>query len=90
MSTLYYAIRARQSGRYLTASADAAKYLLLFREDFDARSYLNTHADDLQDQFTVELLMNTAIAQVTKRWELQGVGVVQDPLLPTIQFLSHT
>ncbi|MEM8602376.1 MAG: hypothetical protein AAGF24_00885 [Cyanobacteria bacterium P01_H01_bin.121] len=86
----YYAIRARQTGRYLTASDPdtVAQYLLLFREDFEARSYLTTHAQDLKAQFTIEYLSQNAIAPILGRWDLQGIGIVIDPLIPTIQFLQ--
>lgn len=65
-----------------------ASFLLLFREHFDALSYLNTHASGIADRFTVESIPGTQIDNLLKRWSFTGIGVVQDPLLPSIEFLS--
>ncbi|MBW4579681.1 MAG: hypothetical protein KME42_08940 [Tildeniella nuda ZEHNDER 1965/U140] len=98
-SQSYYLIRSRADGSYLVAHphADAkskeeqrssASFLLLFREHFDALSYLNTHASGVVDRFTVESIPGTQIDNLLKRWSFTGVGVVQDPLLPKVEFLS--
>ncbi len=46
-SEFYYLVRSQVDGRYLIAhpNPETSGYLLLFRENFDALSYLNTHAD---------------------------------------------
>ncbi len=98
-SQAYYLIRSRADGSYLVAHPHKgektnenqrpdASFLLLFREHFDALSYLNTHASGVADRFTVESIPGTQIDHLIKRWSFTGVGVVQDPLLPKIEFLS--
>ncbi|MEY3333912.1 MAG: hypothetical protein RLZZ176_2215, partial [Cyanobacteriota bacterium] len=51
---VYYIIRSRTDGKYLTARVhdNTSGYLLLFKEDFEALSYLNTHAADLASRLT--------------------------------------
>jgi hypothetical protein len=61
----------------------------MFREHFEALSYLNTHGSGVADRFAVESLPGTQLAGLIKRWGFAGVGIVQDPLLPRIEFLSH-
>lgn len=93
--TVYYLIRSRADGRYLLAHPNTnaetgeSGYLLMFREHFDALSYLNTHGSDVADRFAVESVPSTQVGGLLKRWGFSGVGVVQDPLLPKIEFLSH-
>lgn len=96
MSQIYYLIRSRADGRYLVAHPRVgnepklqAGYLLMFREDFDALSYLNTHGADVADQFAVESVAGSQIASLLQRWGFVGVGIVQDPLLPRVEFLTH-
>lgn len=88
---IYYIIRSRTDGKYLTARVDdnTSGYLLLFKEDFEALIYLNTHAADLASRLTVESLASTQIGGLLKRWGFAGVGIVNDPLLPDIDFLQH-
>jgi hypothetical protein len=89
---VYYIIRSRTDGKYLTARVDddaISGYLLLFKEDFEALSYLNTHAGDLASRLTVESLASTQIGGLIKRWGFAGVGIVNDPLLPEVEFLQH-
>ncbi|MBW4692671.1 MAG: hypothetical protein KME27_13000 [Lyngbya sp. HA4199-MV5] len=74
--------RAREEAR------QKSSFLLLFREHFDALSYLNTHASGVADRFTVESIPGTQIDSLLKRWSFTGIGVVQDPLVPSIEFLS--
>lgn len=99
LSQAYYLIRSRADGSYLvahphqgeTASEEQrskASFLLLFREHFDALSYLNTHGSGVADRFTVESIPGTQIDSLLKRWGFTGIGVVQDPLIPSIEFLS--
>jgi len=97
-SQAYYLIRSRADGSYLVAHPHAreakedeqpkASFLLLFREHFDALSYLNTHALEVADRFTVESIPGTQIDGILKRWSFTGIGVVQDPLIPRVEFLS--
>ena len=90
LSETYYLIRSRADGRYLAARPnedDGNTFVLLFKEHFDALSYLNTHAGDLADGLSVETISGPQIKTVLKRWSFYGVGVVTDPLLPTIDFL---
>lgn len=95
-SQVYYLVRSRADGRYLVAhpNTDAepskSSYLLMFREHFDALSYLNTHGSDLADRFGVESVPGSQVGGLLKRWGFTGVGIVQDPLLPKIEFLTHS
>ncbi|HEY9747418.1 MAG TPA: hypothetical protein V6C63_01850 [Allocoleopsis sp.] len=94
LTQVYYAIRSKLDGNYLTAnfkqssSNTKSSYLLLFREHFEALSYLNTHASDLSDRFGVESIPGTQVNSLMKRWGFAGVGIVQDPLIPQVEFLS--
>ncbi len=94
-SQIYYVILSRVDGRYLAAQPTArdremgAGYLLMFREQFEALSYLNTHAADLSDRFAVESVSGTQLKGLLQRWGFHGVGIVQDPLIPKIEFLSY-
>jgi len=57
-SQVYYLVQSRRSLSGSTSNTDAepskSSYLLMFREHFDALSYLNTHGSDLADRFGVE------------------------------------
>lgn len=89
-SHTYYLIRSKQDGSYLVAHPKGnseSGYLLLFKENFDALSYLNTHGSQVSDRFAIEPITGTQIDTVLKRWGFTGIGVVQDPLLPSIEFL---
>jgi hypothetical protein len=93
-SQVYYLIRSQLDGQYLVANLDrsegatASKYLLLFSEKFEALSYLNTHAANVADRFAVESVNGNQLQPLLQRWSLSGVGIVQDPLLPKIEFLA--
>ncbi|OUL18921.1 hypothetical protein [Nostoc sp. 106C] len=91
LSEVYYLLRSRSDGRYLTArpNAEALGYLLLFKENFDALSYLNTHAAEVANRFAVESIPGTQVSSLLKRWGFNGVGIVTDPLLPKVEFLQH-
>ncbi|MFM2064932.1 MAG: hypothetical protein RLZZ507_4603 [Cyanobacteriota bacterium] len=91
LSQVYYIIRSKTDGKYLTARVDNDQlgYLLLFKEDFDALSYLNTHAGDLASRLTVESIPGPQVGSLLKRWGFAGVGIVNDPLLPKVEFLQH-
>ncbi|MBX9254405.1 hypothetical protein H1Q63_10695 [Desmonostoc muscorum CCALA 125] len=91
LSEVYYLVRSKSDGRYLTArpNAEASGYVLLFRENFDALSYLNTHAGEVANRFAIESIAGTQLGSLLKRWGFIGVGIVTDPLLPKIEFLQH-
>jgi hypothetical protein len=93
MSEVYYLIRAKTDGRYLAAHPNpdevSAGYILLFKEHFEALSYLNTHAAQLANRFGVESLPSYQLKGLLKRWSFKGVAVVTDPLLPKIEFLQQ-
>ncbi len=93
-SQVYYLIRSRVDGQYLVAHPDRGvdqtecSYLLMFSEHFDALSYLNTHGANVAERFTIESASGTQIKNLIQRWGFTGVGIVQDPLVPTVEFLS--
>ncbi|WNZ24255.1 hypothetical protein HJG54_16250 [Leptolyngbya sp. NK1-12] len=97
LSETFYLIRSKIDGQYLVArprATDPGKlpdpgFLLMFREYADALSYLNTHGSGVADRFAVETIPGTQLKSLLKRWGFTGVGVVQDPLLPQIQFLQQ-
>jgi hypothetical protein len=94
MSQFYYLIRSKLDGKYLAAqipnqeNETGTSYLLLFREDFEALSYLNSHASELASRFSVESIATNQLKSLLQRWGFHGVGLVEDPLLPRIQFSS--
>ena len=94
----YYLIQSRRNGRHLaahppqsskTVQKSDAGFLLLFREQSDALIYLNTHARELASQFKVETVRRDQLADLLIRWQFRGVGIVNDPLVPEIEFLLH-
>ncbi|MBW4659839.1 MAG: hypothetical protein KME15_14280 [Drouetiella hepatica Uher 2000/2452] len=94
LSQIFYLVRSRADGQYLVArtqpNADAPPnpgYLLMFKEHADALSYLNTHGGEVAHRFSVESLPGTQLKALIKRWGFIGVGMVQDPLIPQIEFL---
>jgi hypothetical protein len=88
-TSIYYALRSRSGGNYLVAQVQPdLGYLLLFTEYADALSYLNTHSPENRDRFAVDSIPNSQLSGIIKRWGLEGIGLVQDPLLPTIKFLA--
>jgi hypothetical protein len=95
LSQIHYLVRSQQDGRYLSANLPAQDgnqalsqaYLLVFQENFEARSYLNKYAGDLSDRFAVESLTGPQLRQVLDRWGFAGIALVQDPLIPTIEFM---
>jgi hypothetical protein len=91
-SQVYYVILVRASGRYLTVQPqekpDAPKYLLLFKENFEAMTYLNHHGGGLADKFVVESVAQAQLKGLLSRWGFTGIGIVQDTLEPRIDFLN--
>jgi hypothetical protein len=99
LSDIFYLIRSRADGQYLVArprvaaSSDASPspgFLLMFREHADALSYLNTHGASVADQFAVESIPGSQLKPLMGRWGFTGIGMVQDPLVPTIDFLQQS
>ena len=94
-SQIYYLILSRADGRYLVAKPKGStqeseeSYLLMFRERFDALSYLNTHGSGVADRFAVESVSGTQLKGLLQRWGYTGVGIVQDPLVPKVEFLTY-
>jgi hypothetical protein len=66
-----------------------AQYILIFKEHYDALSYINTHGADVADRFGVESIAGSQLGNLMKRWGFAGMGLVQDPLVPRIEFLLH-
>ncbi len=94
LSQLYYIVRSKVDGKYLVAQINKAEnegsvsYLLVFSENFEALSYLNTHGSDVSDRFIVESTSGTQLKSILERWDFQGIGLVKDPLIPKIEFMS--
>jgi hypothetical protein len=97
-SQTYYLVRSRIDGSYLAAYPDRAEndkprapadgYVLVFQEHSEVLMYLNKFAADVRDRFSVESLPGAQIASVLDRWSYKGIGMVKDPLLPTVEFLA--
>lgn len=103
-SQVYYLLRSRHDGSYLVAHPDLRPnlrptsdvgYLLMFREHFDALAYLNQHgprvssgSSDWTSRFAVESIPGSQLKSLIDRWGFQGLGVVADPILPTVEFLT--
>ena len=96
-SQVYYLLRSRTDGSYLVARPDKGNadseatktgYLLLFREQFEALSYLNKYGPDVSDRFAVESIPGSQLKPLIDRWGFAGLGIVRDPLLPAVEFLA--
>lgn len=94
-SEVYYIIRSRTDGRYLTAHPEDSNnpkysgYLLVFKADFEALSFLNTHGADVASRLAVESVPGNQLKNLLQRWGFAGIGWVQDPLIPRVEFLSQ-
>lgn len=93
-SEVYHVIRSKADGSYIaahprTGEQPGPSYLLIFREHFEALSYLNTHGADVSDRFAVESVPGSQLINLVKRWGFTGLGLVQDPLIPRVEFLSY-
>ena len=92
---IHYLIRSKIDGKYLAArpgidrDSTEISYLLIFRENFEALSYLNTHGGSLADRFVVESVAGSELKKLLKRWGFHGIALVIDPLVPQIDFLSY-
>ncbi|MGB3767304.1 MAG: hypothetical protein WA947_12155 [Phormidesmis sp.] len=93
----YYTLRSKANGQYLVARPPVEgqhpeiptdPFLLLFIADFDALSYLNKHAKALAPQFSVEYCDRAQIKKISDRWGYKGIGIVNDPLVPRIEFMG--
>lgn len=98
-SEIHYLIRSKIDGSYIAAHPDRGNnpdkpadsgYLLLFRENFDALSYMNKYAPDLKDRVAIESIPGSQLGAILNRWGFTGVGLVQDPLLPRVEFLTKS
>jgi hypothetical protein len=65
------------------------QFLLLFEADHEALSYLSIHAPEVSDRFVVESLPSFQIKDVLKRWGFAGVGLVGDPRVPEVEFVTR-
>ena len=97
LSETFHLIRSKADGQYLvarprissSANPDAPPdpgFLLLFKEHADALSYLNSHAAGFVDRFGVESITGSQLKTLMGRWGFTGIGMVQDPLVPEIEF----
>jgi hypothetical protein len=92
---IFYLLRSKVDGQYLVARPRAERadqkpdpgFLLMFKEYADALSYLNTHGSGVADRFAVESIPGSQLKALMNRWGFTGLGMVQDPLLPTVDFL---
>ncbi|MBD1940569.1 MULTISPECIES: hypothetical protein [unclassified Microcoleus] len=92
-SQIHYLVRSKADGSYLAAHPNTSGgkgYLLMFQEHSDALSYLNTHGAGVADKFGVESITGSQLKGLLTRWGFAGVGIVKDPLLPTVDFLSNS
>jgi hypothetical protein len=89
LSQTYFVVRSQTSGQYLVAhpSEDPSiGFLLVFSTDYDALSYVNTHAHSSRGDGRVETIASTSLRPTLDRWQLAGIGMVSDPLIPQIEF----
>ncbi|NJN30786.1 MAG: hypothetical protein HC824_10450 [Synechococcales cyanobacterium RM1_1_8] len=111
MATIYYLLRSKQNGRYLSGREpmgdrqlgekqredrhpgeqppEQAQFLMLFQQDFEALSYLNAHAPEVSDRFTLEPHNLQQLKASLERWGFAGVAFVTDPLEPRVDFLAR-
>ncbi|WOD38358.1 hypothetical protein [Nodosilinea sp. E11] len=99
VSQLYYLLRSRADGSYLVARPQSqgnpdqpppTGFLLVFTADYDALSYLNAHAPDLSDKFATETITASSLKPLINRWGFQGLGMVNDPRLPQVEFFNRS
>ncbi len=89
----YYLLRSTHDGQYLAAkprnTEESKGFLMLFNADYEALSYVNHHAAEVANRFTVEPISGTQLKQMMDRWGYDGVGIVTDPLVPQVDFLKR-
>lgn len=88
----YYLLRSTHDGQYLAAkprNQESKGFLMLFNADYEALSYVNQHAAEVANRFAVEAISGQQLKQMMERWGYDGVGVVNDPLVPDIEFLRR-
>lgn len=99
VSQLYYLLRSRADGSYLVARPHGGGgpdqppptgFLLVFTADYDALSYLNAHAPELSDKFAIETITASSLKPLINRWDFQGLGMVNDPRLPQVEFFNRS
>ncbi|MEM7066550.1 MAG: hypothetical protein AAF572_25705 [Cyanobacteria bacterium P01_B01_bin.77] len=86
----YYLLRSTHDGQYLAAkprNQESKGFLMLFNADYEALSYVNQHAAEVANRFTVEPISGQQLKQMMNRWGYEGIGVVNDPLVPEVDFL---
>ncbi|VEP13398.1 conserved hypothetical protein [Hyella patelloides LEGE 07179] len=94
LSSINYVIRSPKDGKYLVArisqneDSPEASYLLLFKADHEALSYINAHGQEMSNRLKVESLSPVQLKSLLQRWGYQGIGLVEDPLIPNINFLE--
>lgn len=92
-SQVYFLLRSKQDGRHLAARPDETAtdqtYLLIFAADYEALSYLSTHAPEARDRFAVESVPAYQLKDLLNRWGFAGVGKVSDPTPPIVQFMPR-
>ena len=94
LSSINYVIRSQKDGKYLAArvspneDSPEVSYLLIFKADYEALSYINTHGKGMSDRLGVESLSSPQLKSLLQRWGYQGIGLVEDPLIPDISFLE--
>ncbi|EAW39302.1 hypothetical protein [Lyngbya sp. PCC 8106] len=90
-SQIYYLLRSRVDGQYVSArpNPDSVQgFLLLFSEDFEALSYLNKHASDVADRFSVESISGSQLKGILQRWGFTGIAMVKDSTGPVMEFME--
>lgn len=96
-SQAYYLLRSKIDGQYLAARLKTVEtrqevdsnFILVFKEDYDALSYLSTHAPEVASQFGLESAMGSQLTGIMQRWGYKGIGMVEDPIEPRIQFVNY-
>jgi hypothetical protein len=92
-SQVYYLLRAKKDGKYLVAhqtnqAGKKQSYLLIFTQDFEALSYLNNHAPEYVKEFCLESASHQQLKLIIARWGFSGLAMVEDSLIPQVNFLS--
>ncbi|WP_413164359.1 hypothetical protein ACL6C3_00590 [Capilliphycus salinus ALCB114379] len=90
-SQIYYLVRSKVDGQYVTARPNpdsVQSFLLLFPEHYEALSYLNKHAGDVADRFSVESIPGSQLKGILKRWGFTGIAMVQDSTGPRVEFME--